>query len=72
MMFGFWGMGWMMWIWPFLFIVFGYWLWFGVRPRRRHRRYRDDPVEHARLRLANGEITVEEFEKIKKTLENTG
>jgi uncharacterized membrane protein len=30
-----------------------------------------DPIEVARLRLAKGEITAEEFERIKKTLEKS-
>ncbi|MCW3992254.1 MAG: SHOCT domain-containing protein [Candidatus Bathyarchaeota archaeon] len=39
---------------------------------RTYRRPREDPLEVARIRLARGEITAEEFEKIRETLEGSG
>jgi uncharacterized membrane protein len=36
---------------------------------RPYRRVEEDPLEVARMRLAKGEITLEEFERIKKTIE---
>ena len=69
MMFGFWPMGGMMWIWVLIFGGLCYWGWGWFRPRRyRYYRYRDDPLEIARERLAQGEITPEEYDEIRKTL----
>ncbi|MCW4051340.1 MAG: SHOCT domain-containing protein [Candidatus Bathyarchaeota archaeon] len=71
-MFGYWGMGGMMWLWAILFFGCGGWLWWGYRPRYyRGRRYMsmENPVEIARRRLARGKITLEEFERIKKAVE---
>ena len=75
MMYGYWPMG-GMWFWVFL--IFGCGSWFlGFRPRRywRYRSYRpyrqsgqDDPLDIASARLARGEITFEEDEKIKKAI----
>lgn len=63
----FWGMGWWMIIWlPVLFAI-GYGV-YRVTYRPRSRRRRDDPLEIARIRLARGEISAEEFEKIKKKI----
>jgi uncharacterized membrane protein len=47
-------------------------LFWDYRPRyySRRRSYREDPLELARIRLAKGEITVEEYEKIKETVLN--
>ena len=73
MMYGYWPMGGMMWFWVFLLFGCGYWV-FGFRPRhfRRYRPYRqmrqDDPLDYAAARLAKGEITFEEYEKIKKAI----
>jgi putative membrane protein len=72
-MFGPWGMGWGMWIWVFLIFGLGYWFfWYGPRGYQR-RRYesREAPLEVAKVRLAKGEITLEEFEKIKKAIQNS-
>ena len=67
------------WGWPFMglgggmffgfaiLIVFGVGLYYAFLPRRRMRR-EDDALDIARRRLARGEITVEEFEDIKKRL----
>jgi len=64
-----WGTGWMMWPWflvvgGILYIFFG-----GYRPRMRVERELS-PIEIARMRYARGEITLEEFEEIKRTLSN--
>lgn len=46
--------------------------WYGPSniPGRRFE-YREDPLELARVRLARGEITLEEFEEIKKVILNS-
>jgi len=72
-MWGGWGMGWMMWFW--ILILFGcgwYFFWWLPRPYRyrRYRRSREDPLEIARRRLAEGEITPEEYEEIRKNIES--
>jgi putative membrane protein len=69
-MWDFWGMGWGMWFWPLLFIGIGYLFYINYRPRTYYRE-RETPLEIAELRLARGEITPEEFEEIKKTLEKS-
>ncbi|MCJ7730815.1 SHOCT domain-containing protein [Candidatus Bathyarchaeota archaeon] len=70
MMFGYWPMGGMMWIWVLIFGGFCYWGWGWFNPRRhRYNSYRNDPIEIARERLARGEITPQEYDEIKKTLE---
>ena len=72
MMWPMWGMDGMMWFWIFLIIV-GYWFWwYGPRdiPRRRYRN-RVEPLELARARLAGGDITLDEFDKIKKAIQNS-
>jgi uncharacterized membrane protein len=55
------GCGWFFWSW---------WL-----PQQRTYRYFDHrentPLEIARTRLARGEITIEEFEEIRRTLESS-
>ena len=67
-MWNFWGMGWGMWFWLLVIVGFGY-LFYTTTVPRTHRRRREDPLEVARMRLARGEITPEEFEKIRETLE---
>lgn len=67
-MWNFWGMGWGMWFWLLVLIGVGYLFYVSTLPRTS-RRKREDPLEVARLRLARGEITPEEFEKIRETLE---
>jgi uncharacterized membrane protein len=61
-----------MWIF-WLFLIGCGWLLWDYRPRHYRRRIyeREDPVEVARMRLARGEITIEEFEKIKETILNS-
>ena len=66
-MWNFWGMGWGMWFWMLVLIGVGY-LFYVSYPSRARRINREDPLEVVRLRLARGEITSEEFEKIRKTL----
>ncbi|MBL7079589.1 SHOCT domain-containing protein [Candidatus Bathyarchaeota archaeon] len=67
------GMGWGMWIWFLLFIGCG-WLFFMWWPRsyryRPYQRYEEDPLEVAQMRLAKGEITPEEFERIRSKIES--
>ncbi len=59
-----------MWIWVLIFCGLCYWGWGWFRPRRYRRySYRQDPLEIARERLARGEITPEEYEEIKRTLD---
>lgn len=55
--------------WPWIIILFGlgYLFWWGVRPQSIMG-YREDPLDIARRRLARGEITPEDFEKIIKNL----
>lgn len=61
------GMGGMMWPWIFVLFGLGYLFWWSYRPNA-YRDYREDPLEVARMRLARGEITSEEFERIIKKL----
>ena len=64
-------MGGMWWFWMLL-VGCGFWFW-GYRPRYSPRRtyYRSEgPLDLARRRLASGEITIEEFEKIKEAILN--
>ena len=60
-------MGGGMWFWPLFLAGLGYIVWYSFRPRG-HRYIHEDPVEVARMRLAKGEITVEEFESIRKAV----
>ena len=62
-------MGGGMWFWFLIIAGLGYLFWASYRPST-HRYIRDDPVEVARTRLARGEITLEEFERIKKAIES--
>ena len=57
-----------MWFWPLILAGLVYLVWYSYRPRRR-RYIREDPVEVARMRLARGEIAVEEFERIREAVE---
>jgi len=66
-------MGWGMWFFGFLiFAGFAYLMWSSYGPRRQNQTNHSDPLEYAKLRLARGEITVEEFEKIRKTITESG
>ena len=56
-----------MWVWPLFLAGLGYMVWYSFRPRG-NRYIHEDPVEVARMRLAKGEITVEEFESIRKAV----
>jgi uncharacterized membrane protein len=66
-MWNFWGMGWGMWFWLLLFIGVGYLIYVSSRPIFSQGRS-VDPLKVARLRLAKGEITLEQFERIRDTL----
>lgn len=68
-MWNFWGMGWGMWFWLLILAGAGYLFYATTAPRTHGRR--QDPLEIARTRLARGEITQEEFERIKETLESS-
>jgi len=57
-----------MWFWPLIIAGLAYLFWMSFRPRTRRIRH-EDPVEVARMRLARGEITPEEFERIKKAID---
>ena len=65
------GMGWGMWM-PFLLFIGCGWFFFTWWSRsyrvRPYQRYEEDPLEVARMRLAKGEITPEEFEEIRKII----
>ena len=71
-MFGYWPMGGMWWFWMLL-VGCGFWFW-GYRPRYSPRRTydrRESPLDLASRRLASGEITIDEFEKIKEAILNS-
>ena len=73
MMWPMWGMGGMMWLWVLLIFGAGYWFWW-YRPQdipRRRYMSREAPLEIAKARLAKGEITFEEFDEIKKAVQNS-
>lgn len=60
-----------MWIWFILFIGGGWYFfdwWSRSSGYQRYGRYEEDPIELARIRLARGEITPNEFDEILKTL----
>jgi putative membrane protein len=66
-----WMMGSGMWFFELLIIAgIAYLLWSNFAPRRQAQTNHNDPLEYAKLRLARGEITVEEYDKIKKTIES--
>jgi len=72
MMIGWWGMGWMPWLW--IFALFGCgWFFYWWRPlpfrRSRYRKSKENPLEVAKVRLARGEISLEEFEEIKRAVD---
>ncbi len=73
MMFGYWLLGGMMWFWVIMIFGCGSWFfWYRPRHYRAYRPYRhmrqDDPLDIAAARLARGEISFEEYERIKKAL----
>ncbi len=70
-MWNFWGMGWGMWFWLLIILGLGF-LFFSRSLPLTYRYEREGPLEVARMRLARGEITSEEFERIRQTLEGTG
>ena len=65
-MWNMWGMGTGMWFWVLIIAGVAYYFFGGYKPRRRVRD--KSPLEVARMRYANGETTLEEFEEIKKNL----
>jgi len=58
-----------MWFWLLIIVGLVYLFYNSLGPRAY--RTREDPLEVARSRLARGEITPEEFEEIRKTLEKS-
>lgn len=65
-MWNMWGMGSGMWFWFLIIAGIVYFFYGGYKPRRVRRE--TDPLEVARMRYARGEITLEEFEEIKRNL----
>lgn len=62
------GMHWIWWIfWVLLFCAFVYIMW--SRPDEHRRRLRDTPHQTLQRRLANGDITPEEYETRKTILD---
>jgi uncharacterized membrane protein len=61
-----WGFAGMMWPGLFILMGLGFIFWWGYRPQTT--RYRDDPLDIARMRLARGDISLEEYEKIVKNM----
>lgn len=59
-------MGWYIWLWFLALAGLSYLVYTWFRPRRRI--VRNKPLEAARLRLARGEITAEEYEEIMRRL----
>ena len=62
-----------MWIWFLLFIGGGWFFftWWSRSSRyQRYGRFEEGPLEVARMRLAKGEITPEEFERLRNTIES--
>ncbi len=69
-MWNFWGMGWGIWFWILIIVGFSYLFYTTTIARTYTPRY-ETPLEIARMRLARGEITLEEFERIKESLEDS-
>ncbi len=63
-----WWMGGMMLFGLLILVGVGFLLYYAMRPRGQARKNVDDPLEVARMRLARGEITLTEFEEIRKKL----
>lgn len=58
-----------MWLGLIVIAAVGYWIFSSTYLPRAYRvRRKEDPLETARMRLARGEISVEEFEEIKAKL----
>ena len=60
------GMGTGMWFWILIIAGIAYYFYGGYRPRRIVKT--NSPLEVARMRYARGEITLEEFEEIKRNI----
>lgn len=70
------GMGWWMlfggfWSLALLAAIVGLVVWAVSRAGAAQPTAREDPLEIAKRRLAHGEITVEQFEEIKRTIERS-
>ncbi|HBQ94999.1 MAG: SHOCT domain-containing protein [Firmicutes bacterium] len=68
------GMMTMMWIsnvlWIGLIIMLGLGIWYWIRSHSDIRRRDNDPLAILKLRLSRGEITLEEYEEIRKRLQS--
>lgn len=68
------GMMTMIWIsnvlWIGLIIALGLGIWYWIRSHRDIRGRNDDPLAILKLRLARGEITLEEYEELRRHLES--
>jgi uncharacterized membrane protein len=66
-----WGTGGMPWMWVFIIFGCGWFFWWW-RPRIGYRRvYADSPMEIVRRRYASGKISREEYEDLRKDLEES-
>jgi putative membrane protein len=61
-------MGWGTWLWILIIIGVSYFFFMSYRTKKP-RIGTEDPIDIARFRLARGEITTQEFEDIKKSLQ---
>ena len=62
-----WGFTGMMWPGATILIGLGFLFWWGFRPQPT-RHYRSDPLDVARMRLVQGDLSLEEYEMLVKTL----
>lgn len=63
----FWGMHWFWWI---LWMLFIFWIFATPYDIPGQRKRKEPPLDILKKRLANGEISKEEYEELKKTIEN--
>lgn len=64
----------MMWIsnvlWLGLIFALGLGVWYWIRSHKDIREHHDDPLAIVKLRLARGEITLEEYEELQRRLQS--
>lgn len=63
----FWGMGWLMWLIPLLIIV-GIYFFLKIISQKKSSQNPESPLDILKKRYANGEITKEQFEEMKKNI----
>ena len=63
----FWGMGWLMWLIPFLIIV-GIYFFLKILSQTKSSQNPESPLDILKKRYAKGEITKEQFEEMKKNI----